>query len=396
MDRIIFHIDVNNAFLSWTAVDMLRNGSSVDIRKIPSVIGGDEENRHGIVLAKSPVAKKQGVVTAEPLYMARRKCRGLKVFPADRELYKRESDKLYQYFSTLTPTVERYSIDECFLDFTGTSYLYQDYLKLAEQIRSYINKNFGITINIGIARNKLCAKMASDFEKPNKIHTLFPEEIERKMWPLQVDDLFMVGKKSAETLHKLGIHTIGQLAKSDVLLLSKYFKSQASRMIESANGIDDSEVCDYTPKEKSISVSDTLSSDVEDLSKLKEVLLYQADRVGRSARKEQIYAFNIAVTLKTDQFVSYSHQKKLVNPTNATEEIYKVACELLTNTWRGEPIRLIGLRLANFTDNNQKQVSLFEKESEVNLDKLQKTLDAINDKYGNLKVMPASMKKKAN
>lgn len=133
--NIIFHIDVNNAFLSWTAVDMLRNGSEMDIRNIPSVIGGDEESRRGIVVAKSPVAKKFGVVTAEPLYMARRKCPGLKVFPANHDLYEKESDKLYEYLKNFTPDIERYSIDECFLDLSGTSYLYNDYMQLARNIQ---------------------------------------------------------------------------------------------------------------------------------------------------------------------------------------------------------------------------------------------------------------------
>lgn len=396
MRRIIFHIDVNNAFLSWTAVDLLRQGYSVDIRTIPSVIGGSEEARHGIVLAKSPVAKNRGVKTAEPLFQARRKCPGLKVFPANHSLYHKESDKLYEYFCTLTPSVERYSVDECFLDFTGTSYLYKDYLKLAEDIRSYINKNFGITINIGIAENKLCAKMASDFEKPNKIHTLFPHEIASKMWPLDVSDLFMVGKKSSDVLYKLGIKTIGDLAHSDMLLLSKYFKSQASRMIETANGYDDTPVSKYVARDKSISVSDTLKEDCDSIDSLKEVLLYQADRVGRTARKSGLYALTIAIILKTDKFVSYSHQKKLINPTNATEEIYKNACELLKLAWRGEPIRLIGIRLSDFTTESSKQISLFEKESEVNVDKLQNVIDNINEKYGNLKVMPASMKSNKN
>ncbi len=393
MERIIFHIDVNNAYLSWTAVAMLRSGSSIDIRKIPSVIGGDEASRHGIVLAKSPVAKKRGVVTAEPLYQARRKCPGLKVFPANRELYQQESDKLYQYFLTLTPTVERYSIDECFLDFTGTSYLYDDYFKLAEKIRAFVNQNFGITVNIGIARNKLCAKMASDFEKPNKIHTLFPEEVPSKMWPLSVDDLFMVGKKSAAILHQLGLHTIGDLAHTDEILLSKYFKNQTQKMIDSARGWDDSLVVANPSKDKSIGVSDTLPEDVKDLEKLKEVLLYQADRVGRSARREKVYARCIAILLKNSDFIPYSHQKKLVNPTNATEEIYKISCELLENVWKKEPIRLIGIRLSDFTDCYHKQVSFFETESEARVDQLQNAIDSINDKYGKLKVMPASMKK---
>ena len=396
MKRIIFHIDVNNAFLSWTAVELLRQGYPVDIRTIPSVIGGDEEQRRGIVLAKSPVAKNKGVVTAEPLFQARRKCPGLKVFPANHSLYKQESDKLYEYFCTLTPVVERYSVDECFLDFTGTSYLYDDYLTLAKTMQKYINDNFGITVNIGIAENRLCAKMASDFEKPNKIHTLFRHEVVKKMWPLKVDDLFMIGRKSAVILHQLGIHTIGDLAHADSVLLSKYFKNQASRMIESAHGIDYSLVCFKESKEKSISVSETLPEDITDISKLKEVLLFQSDKVARSARREGLYAKVVAIILKNNQFVSYSHQKKLVNPTNATEEVYKISCKLLKNTWKGEPIRLIGIRLSDFTSDNQKQVSLFESESERNVDKLQSVIDDINDKYGNMKVMPASMKKDKN
>lgn len=390
--RIIFHIDVNNAFLSWTAVDMLRCGSSVDIREIASVIGGDEKDRRGIVLAKSPVAKKRGVITAEPLYMARKKCPGLKVFPSDHALYKRESDKLYKYFCTLAPVVERYSIDECFLDFTGTSYLYKDYIELAKKMRDYINKHFGITVNIGIAENKLCAKMASDFEKPNKIHTLFLEEVPSKMWGLPVDDLFMVGKKSAKTLHELGIHTIGQLAKSDPLLLKKYFKSASLSMIEHANGIDDSKVEKYVPKDKSISTTETLPEDVLELEELEKVLLYQADRLGRELRREKQYAGNIAIILKNKDFYSYSHQKKLDHATNITEEIYKTACELLKNTWRFDPIRLIGIRLADLQDSTIYQVNFFESEKDEFKEELQEVLDNINDKYGDLKIMPASMK----
>ncbi len=391
--RVIFHIDVNNAFLSWTAVDLLRQGNPVDIRTIPSVIGGDEEKRRGIVVAKSPVAKRFGVVTAEPLYMARRKCPKLKVFSADHSLYQRESNRLYEYFCTLTPTVERYSIDECFLDFTGTSYLYQDYLQLARDIRKFINQNFGITVNIGIAENKLCAKMASDFEKPNKIHTLFPSEIPSKMWTLPVDDLFMVGKKSAEVLHKIGIHTIGALAKSDEGLLRKYFKSASLSMIEHANGIDDDEVRPHVAKDKSISTTETLPEDVTSVAKLKEVLLFQADKLGRNLRKQKKYTGNIAIILKNHHFSSYSHQKKLEHPTNVTEEIYQISCELLENTWRGDAIRLIGIRLGDLKNSTVNQISLFDTEKDEYKENLQEVIDEINERYGNLKIMPASMKR---
>lgn len=390
--RIIFHIDVNNAFLSWTAVDLLRKGHKIDIRTIPSVIGGDEDKRRGIVTAKSPVAKKMGVVTAEPLYMARRKCPNLQVFQGDYELYRRESEKLYQYFLTITPTVERFSIDECFLDITDMNLLYNNPLELAQTIQKYINETFKITVNIGIANCKLCAKMASDFEKPNKIHTLFDEEVETKMWPLPVSELFMVGKKSTEILIQLGIKTIGDLAKTDLEILRKYFKSQAPIMIEHAKGIDDSRVEPRVAKNQSISVSETLEKDITDKKELKHILLRQADRVGRTARNKKLYATTIAVIFKTNEFKSYSHQSKLVNPTNATEDIFKQAIRILDNGYRGEPIRLIGLRLNDFVKENIKQVSLFEEEKETNSDKVQKVIDDIKDKFGDSIIIPASLK----
>lgn len=390
--RIILHIDVNNAFLSWTAVDLLRKGHPIDIRTIPSVIGGDEEKRRGIVTAKSPVAKKMGVVTAEPLYMARRKCPNLQVFRGDYDLYHRESEKLYQYFLNITPTVERFSIDECFLDISDMNLIYKDPLELAKTMREYINKNFGITVNIGIANCKLCAKMASDFEKPNKIHTLFDEEVQTKMWPLPVSDLFMVGKKSAEILVQLGIKTIGDLANTDLEILRKYFKSQAIVMQEHARGIDESKVERRIAKNQSISVSETLEKDITDKKELKHILLRQADRVGRTARNKKLYATTIAVIFKTNEFKSYSHQTKLVNPTNATEDIFKQAIKVLDNGYRGEPIRLIGLRLNDFVKENIKQVSLFEEEKDTNSDKVQEVIDNIKDKFGDGIIIPASLK----
>ena len=225
--RIIFHIDVNNAFLSWSAIDLLNKGYSLDIRKIPAIIGGDESKRRGIVLAKSPVAKKYGIVTAETIYSARKKCPSLQIFEANYKWYQKCSRDLMTYLSQYTPSLEQFSIDECFLDFTGTSFLYKDYFALAKKISKEIKEKFGFTVNIGIASNKLCAKMASDFEKPDKIHTLFKEEIPTKMWPLPVGDLFMVGKSTKEKLIKLGILTIGDLAKTPLSVLKKHFKNQA-------------------------------------------------------------------------------------------------------------------------------------------------------------------------
>ena len=263
MQRIIFHIDVNNAFLSWTAVNLLNHGYKQDIRKIPSVIGGDEKARHGIVLAKSPVAKKYGIVTAETLYSARNKCRFLLVFPPNYPFYKEQSEKLMNYLSRYTPTIEQYSIDECFLDLTGTSLLYgNDYVSLAHKIKDEIKEKFGFTVNIGIGENKLCAKMASDFEKPDKVHTLYMNEIETKLWPLKVEDLFMLGRSSAKKLNELGIYTIKDLKDANINILRRYFKNGADYFKEAALGIDYSKVEPRNPKNKCISISRTLPYDV--------------------------------------------------------------------------------------------------------------------------------------
>lgn len=392
-ERLIFHIDVNNAFLSWTAVDLLKKGYPIDIRTIPSVIGGDEEARRGIVTAKSPVAKKMGVVSAESLYMARKKCPDLKVFPGDYELYHQESDKLYKYFCTFTDKVERFSIDECFLDMTGTELLYPDPIKLAYRMKDEIYSNYGYTVNIGIANNKLCAKMASDFEKPNKVHTLFNYEIERKMWPLPVEDLFMVGKSSSKILREMGIDTIGSLANTNLELLKRRFKNQGEMMKNYANGIDFSPVSNNPHgKSKSMSVTETMPKDIESTAVLKKVLMRQAERISRQARKEKLYAKTVALIFKTNDFISYSHQMKLVNPTNVTADIYKVAVSILNNGWRGEPLRLIGIRLADFTYDNSKQISIFDQEKDLHSDKIQEVLDDISNKYGDGIIIPASFK----
>ena len=393
-ERLIFHIDVNNAFLSWTAVDLLKKGYSIDIRTIPSVIGGDEDARRGIVTAKSPVAKKMGVVSAEPLYMARRKCPNLKVFKGDYELYHRESNKLYKYFCTLTDRVERFSIDECFLDMSGTNFLYPDPIKLAYQIKDEIYNKFGYTVNIGIANNKLCAKMASDFEKPNKVHTLFNYEIEKKMWSLPVEDLFMVGKSSSKVLREMGITTIGALAHTDLDLLKRRFKSQGEMMKNYANGIDFSPVNpnNHNGKSKSMSVTETMPKDVESTVELKKILMKQAEHISRQARKEKVYAQTVALIFKTSDFISCSHQIKLVNPTNVTADIYNYCLDILSKGWRGEPLRLIGIRLADFTNDNRKQISIFDQEKDLHADKMQEILDDISNKYGDGVIIPASLK----
>ena len=383
MERIIFHVDVNNAFLSWSALEMLKNGSKIDIRTIPAVVGGDEKERKGVVVAKSYPAKKAGITTGEPIYLARRKVDKLYVVKSDRQKYVEYSDAFYKILCKYSPLVERYSIDECFLDMSGMQKIFKDMVQTAYKIKEEIKESLGFTVNVGIGNSKLCAKMASDFEKPNKVHTLFDSEIKEKMWPLNVDDLFMVGKRSSAKLHEMGINTIYDLAHADVNLLINRFKSMGKMMHEYANGIDNSSVGKVKPKNQGIGHSTTLPEDVSDLVSLKKVLYKLSCMVGARLRTQEKLATVVYVQLKNNNFISYGHQKKLVSPISSNEDIYDVSCELLKSMWKGDPIRLVGVRVSDFTDKAYEQISLFEEAGKTKKrDKVQKAVDEINKKYG--------------
>ena len=393
-DRIIFHIDVNNAFLSWTALLLLENGYKKDIRKVASVIGGDEKRRSGIVLAKSMPAKKRGIKTAETLYSARKKCPGLEIYPPDYRWYSEKSNEFHTYLEQYTPNIMRFSVDEAFLDFTGTKYIYHDYIKLAHHIKDEIKEKFGFTVNVGIANNMLCAKMASDFEKPDKVHTLFLDEVKEKMWPLPIEDLFMVGKSTSSKLRSLGINTIGDLAVKDIAFLTRYFKNQASSLKEAANGIDNTEVKYHKSKNESISTTETLSKDVDDIKKLEKVIFRQVGVVSRELRDRNKYCNVVGVIFKNNQFESYSKQMKLDGATDDTTTIYKVAIELLASGWREDPIRLIGVRLGDLCSERSRQISIFSSTEDVEKTKdssFQKKIDDINRRFGNNSVVPASI-----
>lgn len=394
-ERIIFHIDVNNAFLSWTAVQLLDEGYNIDIRKIPAIIAGDESKRHGIVLAKSPIAKKYGIVTAETIYQAKMKCPNLKIFSPNHEIYQRKSKQLMDYLKTFTPIMEQFSIDECFLDMTGTKYLYANYLELAYKIKDEIKEKFGFTVNVGIGNNKLCAKMASDFEKPDKVHTLLRSEIKEKLWPLPVNDLFMCGKKTSIELNKMNIYTIKDLAEFDFQKLEKKFKSQAKYLKQAAWGIDESKVEERKDKRQSISTTRTLPHDEENSEKLKEVLFMQTEDVCRQLREKNLYASTIAIIYKDKYFKSTTVQEQLENVTDNTKEILKKINSLFEKSYNNIPVRLIGVRLANLTEFKNTQVSLFDIESDDNSkeESIQKTIDKINKKFGSSLIMPASIKK---
>lgn len=392
MSRIIMHIDVNNAFLSWTAVELLKKGHKVDIRTIEAVIGGDEAMRHGIVLAKSPVAKKRGVKTAETLREAKRKCQNLKVYPPNYQWYSKMSKALFQIVSKYTPDIEILSIDECFIDYTKVHSLHGNPIDFAYHLKDEIYQKLGFTVNIGVANNKLCAKMASDFLKPNRVHTLWKEEVENKMYPLEIGELYGVGKKSALKLRELGILTIGDLAHSTESRLKKHFKNQAIPLILKAQGIDDSPVIVEEEESKGISNSTTFSYNLTKEETIFKNLQALVENVCLSLRKSERFAYVVGVTIRNRNFVTYSHQKKLVNPTSNTDEIMGVIKDLFLECWDEEPIRLLGVSLTNLTSSCKRQLSLFEAEETVERNKeLEKVVDKLKEQYGSTIIKRASL-----
>ena len=383
MERQILHVDVNNAFLSWTAIDMLKNGSKIDIREIPAVIGGDESKRSGIVLAKSMKAKECGVKTAETIYQARMKCPGLRVFPSNFKIYRQYSNQLYQLLLEYTDKIERFSIDECFLDMTH--YLMNDtLLNKGKEINRRVKEELGFTVNVGVAHNKLLAKMASDFTKPDRVHTLFENEIQNKMWTLPVSELFMLGRRTVPKLHNMQIKTIGDLAKTNKRILQDKFGKHGVMMWEYANGIDNSEVKYEKEKPKGIGNSVTLPEDISNIDKLEEILSALTEQVTYRLRKQNMLARVVNVQLRNKDFVDTSHQRKLSNATASTKEILEVAKELLEQMYRkGTRIRLVGVRVDDLTDKEEMQISLFSNEEKnEKQEKLDKTIDALKEKYG--------------
>lgn len=389
MERQILHVDVNNAFLSWTALDKLKKGEELDIRTIPAIIGGDENSRHGVVLAKSMKAKQFGIRTGEPIFQARKKCPNLQVFKGDYKSYQKHSNELYNLLLEYTDRIERFSIDECFMDLTLFLRKDEKLIDKAYEISKRARKELGFTVNVGVAHNKLLAKMASDFEKPDKVHTLYENEIESKMWTLPAQELFMVGRKSIGKLQKLGIKTIGDVAKYDKNALIKSFGKHGKIMWEYANGIDTSEVVYEEETPKSIGNSITLPEDIYNTNKLNEVLLALSEQVAFRLRKHKLLASVINVQIKTKDFITYSHQKKLDVPTNVTKEIFNNAKQLLEELHNNRAVRLIGLRTDKLVNKDEMQMSIFYTNNNKKQEELEKTMDELKKKYGYEKITRA-------
>lgn len=385
MQSIIYHIDVNSAFLSWEAAYRIHHlGGSLDLRTIPSAISGDAAARHGIILAKSLPAKRFGIHTGETILEARQKCPALYMAPPNYGLYQKCSDAFLKILQEYTPIVEQYSIDEAFMDMTETLHLFGPPVETAFQIKNRIKKELGFTVNVGISTNKLLAKMAGELEKPDKVHTLFPGEIPEKMWPLPVSELFFAGRATTRKLLNLGIHTIGELAQSDPELLVLHLKKHGETIWAFANGIDCSCVEPSPPPQKGFGNSTTIAFDVSDADTARLVLLGLAETVGTRLREHHVQAELMSIGIKSYDLSYASHQMILKNPTNITLELYHYACQLFDQLWdKKTPIRHLGIHTGRLSESGSlHQMSLFDTTDYAKLEQWDKTVDSIRKRYG--------------
>lgn len=395
MKKIMFHIDVNSAFLSWSAafrVNIL--GEKTDLRNVPSIVGGDQESRHGIVLAKSTPAKKFNIHTGEAIVTARKKCPGLIVIPPDYHLYVSASRALMEILKKYSDNVEQYSIDEAWAEFGGFGNLYGSPVVFAEQLKDEIKTKLGFTVNIGISTNRLLSKMAGELRKPDFVNTLFPEEIPEKMWPLSVGELFFVGRATQKKLLSMGITTIGELANSDIELIRSNLKKHGEVIWNYANGSELVEHLYARMPNKGYGNSITLPKDAEDKTYAHKVILSLCETVGMRIRMDSVKITVVSVSIKSCFFEYEGKQKHLLAPTDITEEIYKEACVIFDRLWDGKtPIRQIGVHTSKVTETDFRQVSFFDDIDYEKLSKINHSVDAIRKKYGEDSIFRASFLK---
>ncbi len=392
MAKIYFHVDVNSAFLSWSALKHLQDGDVQDLRTIPAVVGGDEAKRHGVVLAKSGPAKKYGIQTGESLFAARAKCPGLTIVPPDFDFYVQNSKALIKILGDYTPDVEQYSIDEAFLDMTGTEALFGPPLTVAHTIRRRVKRELGFTVNVGVAPNRLLAKMASDFEKPDRVHTLYKYEIETKMWPLPVGDLFGVGPSAAKKLNSFGICTIGDFARLDRETATRMFGSRGETLWNYANGRESDPVTKQGSRDNSYGNSVTMPQDLPRPEDADATMLALCDSVGRRLRADGKTARVVTVQLVDNAFRRTSHQTTLPNPTNSTDRLYHVAAELMRQMWPARPVRLVGVSAEKTGEDNFEQMDFFTDAARTDKqEKLDRAADALRRKFGGAAVTRATL-----
>lgn len=356
-----FHIDVNSAYLSWEAAFRLQCGEEIDLREIPAVVGGDIKSRRGIVLAKSIPAKKYGIVTGEPLTSALEKCPGLIVVKSNFELYTKSSRALFELLGGYSEHPMIYSIDECFLDVSDLSLLYDDFVQLAYRIKEEIKNTLGFTVSIGISDNMILAKMASDLRKPDAVSTIYSDEIRERLWPLPIRDLFMIGRNTEKKLVNIGIRTIGDFANADPNMIRRYLGKPGWVAWNYANGIEIQSVTDYRDSVKSIGNSTTIQFDIDQLSEALTVLLSLTEKVMERLRETEMLAGTVCVFYKSTAFEVFEHQGTFCSPTDHTMEVFEKVSDLFKELWDGRSIRALGVRVCNLIKAEGLQLDFFDK-----------------------------------
>lgn len=374
--KIIFHVDVNSAFLSWSAVKKLRDEpGGIDLRTIPSAVGGDVQTRHGVITAKSIPAKKYGITTGEPVVSALKKCPSLVLIPADFSWYRECSHRLMELLHSFTDRIQQISIDEAWLDMTDGNE-HDDplahYEDVARNLRQTVRETLGFTVNVGISTNKFLAKMASDFAKPDKTHTLFPDEIQEKLWPLPIGDLYGCGHAGAERMKSLGILTIGDAARTELPLLQSVLGEKAGTYIyQSAHGIGQDIVRTEHRKAKSYSNETTTSEDITEANceaQMPDILKHLSEKVAARMQRDGVRAQTIGIMVKTGQFRRLSRQTTLDSATSDPAVIYPTALHLMNGLLLGPSglfasgrcLRLIGVSASGLDDGQYQQLSLFD------------------------------------
>ncbi len=380
-ERVVMHIDVNSAYLSWETAYRLQRGFKTDYREIPCIVGGNKETRRGIVLAKSIPAKECGIKTGEVLWKAFQKCPNLEVLPTNTSLYLKSSRAFNEIIKEYTPDVQKYSIDESFAEFTGTYRLWGDPIAVANEIRERMKNELGFTVSVGVSSNKLLAKMGSEMKKPNAVTSLFPHEMAEKMWSLDVGDLFGVGRATKPKLNRIGIMTIGDLANYDLECLQQKFGKYGSVLYQYANGIEESMLSDTKVKMKGIGNSSTISYDVEDRESALLHLLSLTEMVAMRLRDAERQCGLVSVYIRSFDLQSLTHQRKLLCETDLTNDIFEVITQLFDEAWDGRAIRSLGVRVSRLTSTDGGQLPLIDPEKKEKLRALDKTIDDLRIKY---------------
>ena len=387
MARTILHCDCNGFYAS---VECALNPS---LKDIPMAVGGSRENRHGIILAKNELAKKYGIVTAETIGSALSKCPNLTIVPPHHDIYEEYSERVNAIYRDYTEQVEKFGIDESWLDVTGSLKLFGDGETIANLIRERVKKEIGITISVGVSFNKVFAKLGSDLKKPDAVTVLSEENFKEKIYNLPCDMLLFVGKNTASGLKALGINTIGDIAKADEKLLSERFGKHGKMLSIYAKGLDDAPVSSYLDEReiKSVGNGTTFPKDLVSREEIKSAIYFLADSVASRLRQENLKCTTVQLTIRDTSFNTITRQKS-ISSTNSLHNIANECMILFDTKWeKGKPVRMLTVTASSLCSNDSPtQLSLFDDETRTEKhEKVDAAMDAIKKKFGNSSVFRA-------